>query len=126
MASYNLAPIINPQFIASVAAALTFAPQGGAAVPAGYAYLIASCWVTNVTASPTFLTLWLVPTGATNDNQHLINPVTVSIPPATSSNPSYSVDQLVDGVLAAGTAIWALANTPNALTIQASGAVIVP
>lgn len=125
MAAYNLYPIFKPQFIAAASTALAFAPAGATTtVPVNYSYEISQCWVTNVTSSPVALTLWLVPNGASADNEHLINPVTVLIPVASNSNPAFSVSQLWGEVLPAGWAVFAQAGSANALTIKAAGAVV--
>lgn len=125
MAAYNLYPIFKPQFIAAGAAALVFAPPGATTtVPANYAYEISAMWVTNVTAAPVALTLWLVPALAAADNEHLVNPVTVLIPVASNTNPAFPVSQLWGEVLPAGWAIFAQAGSASALSVKAAGAVI--
>lgn len=127
MAFYNLSPIFQPQFVGSAAAALTLAPAPGGAptiVPPLYAYQIGVLHVTNVSAGAVSLTIWRVPAGAANDNQHVVVPATVTIPVASATAPHFDVTALWGAVLMPGDAIWALAGAPSTLSIQGDGAVI--
>lgn len=126
MSVYNVSPIFNPQFIANAAAALTFAPQGGTTVPINTRYQINTARVVNVTNAPVALTIWIVPSGSADDNQHLAVPVTVVIPVASQTFPHFDATVLWGLVLNSGDAIWAQAGTASALTINGSGAVVIP
>lgn len=127
MTQTNFATIYNPQFIPNAAAALIFAPAsaaGAGVVPAQFNYSILTIRVTNVTAAPVSLTIWRVPAGSIDDNQHLVIPATVNVPTATAATPWFDVGNLFGAVLGVGDAIWALAGSASALTISADGVVI--
>lgn len=123
MSVYALATIFKPQFVGGAAAALTFAPTGVVAVPTGYQYQITVLHVANVTNAPVNLTMWRVPSGATNDNQHLVVPI-ISIPVASNTSPYFDVTALWGSVLNAGDAIFALAGSGSALSVQGDGVII--
>jgi hypothetical protein len=124
MAVYNLSPIFKPQYIANAAAAIAFAPPGaGSVVPASYQYQIAVCRVANITGAPVSLVVWRVPSGATNDNQHIVIPQ-INVPVATQTFPDLDLTALWGVVLQPGDAIWAVAGASNALVIQGDGAAI--
>ena len=123
MAVFNLSPLFQPQYVANAAAALTFAPAGGTTVPAGYQYRIDTLRVTNITSAPVSLKVWRVPSGSTDDNQHIVIPVTVLVPVGVSTFPQFDVTALWGAVLSAGDAIWAVAGSASALVIQGDGVV---
>lgn len=124
MSIYNLSPIFEPQQVASAAAAaLTFAPAGGTTVPTGYNYQISVFRVANITGAPVSLQIWRVPSGAADDNAHIVVP-TINIPVATQTAPDLDLTALWGIVLRPGDAIWAQAGSANALNIHADGAVI--
>lgn len=125
MATYALAPIFAPQYVAnSGAAPLVFAPAGGAVVPANYNYQISVLHVANNGSTPATLQLWRVPAGASVDPQHIVVPV-ITIPVGTQTFPYFDVTALWGAVLRAGDAIYTLSDTASALVIQGDGAVIV-
>ena len=124
MATFTPTPIIDPQFLSPVAVALTLKPAGAATVPSNYTYQITVARVTNVSGAPVSLTLWRVPAGAANDNQHLLVPGTVVIPAASAAAPWFDLTILWGIDLLPGAAIWAQAGAANALTINADGLVI--
>lgn len=117
--SYALSPMFKPQFIGSSAAALTFAPAGGAAVPSGHAYQISVAFITNVGAA-TPLAMWRVPSGGTNSNDRIIVP-SLTFPVASVTFPYMELTVLWDIVLAAGDAIWAQAGAGSRLIIVGDG-----
>lgn len=123
MAVYNLACLFRPQYVGNAAAALTFAPTGATAVPAGYNYQIAVLRVANITGAPVSLEIWRVPSGAFDDNQHLVIPQ-VNVPVASQTFPDLDITALWGAVLGAGDAIWAVAGAANSLVIHGDGAVI--
>lgn len=127
MAVYNLSPMLEPQYVANGAAAkLTLAPPGaGTVVPASYNYLISVCRVANNSGAPVSLELWRVPSGASQDNQHIVVP-SINIPVASQTFPYFDVTALWGAVLQPGDALWALAGAGSALVIHADGAVIQP
>lgn len=127
MTQTNLIKIYDPQWISNAAAGLIFFPApatGGIVVPPLYNFLLLTVRITNFSANPVPLTVWRVPSGATNDNQHVVIPSTVNVPTATAATPWFDVGNLWGSVLAPGDAIWALAGTANALSITADGAII--
>lgn len=128
MSQTNLSNIYNPQFVPSAAAALTFSPASAAGaptvVPASYAFMILTMRVVNVSAAPVALTVWRVPSGSANDNQHLAIPATVNIPVASANAPWFDVGSMFGAVLNAGDAVWALAGTASTLSIMADGVTI--
>ena len=124
MPVFNLSPILQPQFIAASAAALTFAPVGGTTVPAGYQYQVSVMRVVNVTSAPVTLKLWRVNSGSTDDNQHIVVPVTVLVPVATQTFPHFDVTVLWGAVLGVGDAIFGVAGSASALSVTADGYVI--
>jgi len=127
MTQTNLITIYQPQFVPNAAAGLIFAPvpaAGLAVVPALFNFLILTMRVTNVTAAPVPLTIWRVPAGAVNDNQHLVIPNTVNVPTATAATPWFDVGALWGALLQPGDAIWAVAGSANALSISGDGAIV--
>jgi hypothetical protein len=123
MAVYNISPLFQPQYVGNAAAALTFAPAGGTTVPAGFQYRIDVLRVTNITAAPVTLKVWRVPSGSTDDNTHIVVPVTVLVPVAVQTFPQFDVTALWGAVLSAGDAIWMLAGSASALVVQGDGVV---
>lgn len=125
MPVYNLSPIFEPQYVATLtAAALTFVPGvGGSVVPANYNYQIAVCRVANVTATPIPLTVWRVPSGGSATNATLVIPQ-INVPVATQTFPNLDLTALWGIVLRPGDSIYALAGTASALVIHGDGAVI--
>lgn len=124
MAVYSLSPLFQPQYVANAAAKLVFATQGApSVVPASVNYQISVLRVANKTGSPATLKMWRVPSGATDDDQHVVVPV-VTIPVATQTYPWFDVTCLWGAVLQPGDAIWALSGTASALVIQGDGAVV--
>ena len=122
---FTPSPIFEPQFIPTVPAALTLKPNaGGVVVPANFTYQINTCNVTNISGVPVSLTVWRVPAGSANDNQHIRIPSTVVVPAATGSIPWVELTILEGVNLMAGDAIWASAEAANALVIDADGTVI--
>jgi hypothetical protein len=118
--------MFKPQFVANAAAALVFATPGApTAVPANTNYQISVLRVANVTNAPVTLSVWRVPSGAADDNQHLVIP-SINVPVATQSIPDLDLTALWGAVLQPGDAIWAVAGSASALTIQGDGAVITP
>lgn len=129
MAIYNLATLIEPQFIATSITALVWAPKGAGGltvVPALTNYIIGQIRVTNVTGTtPAAMALWRVPAGSTAIPVNLVVPV-VHIPPGTNTIPAFDATPLWGAVLLPGDAIFAEADTASALTIYADGIVSVP
>ena len=124
MAVINLSTIYQSQFIGNAAAAFVFAPVGGTVVPAGYSYQVSVIRVVNVTSAPVTLKLWRVNSLATNDNAHIVVPVTVLVPVSTQTFPHFDATVLWGAVLSAGDAIWGIAGSGSALTVSADGLVI--
>lgn len=124
MATYNKAPMFQSQFVANAAAALVFAPVGGAEVPPNVTYELGMPHVVNITSSPVTLKMWRVEDGETNDNEHISVPVTVVVPVASNTFPEFQVTALFGAVLRPGDAIWGLAGTASALVVSCDGLVI--
>lgn len=126
MPDYNVAPLIEPQFVGVAAAAVTLAPPGaGTTVPANTVFRFSTVRVVNVSALPCALTVWRVPSGQTQIAANNIVPVTVVIPVANNTFPHFDVMTLWGATLRAGDAIWAQAGAASALVIEGDGAVIV-
>ncbi len=124
MAVYSLSPIYQPQYVANAAAALVFATAGGpTVVPAAFNYQIAAMRVANKTAAPVSLKMWRVPSGAADDDAHIVVPV-INIPVATQTFPWMDITALWGVILAPGDAIWALAGAASSLILHADGALI--
>lgn len=131
MAVYTPSPIMPPQFISTVADQLVFSPLpapavglGGTLVPANFNFQIAGCRISNIYGAPVAVTLWRVPDGSANDNEHVRIPKSVKIPPATQGAPYFEVSIFAAIVLRTGDSIWAQADTPSALIIDADGVMI--
>jgi len=124
MPVFNISPMFQPQYVANAAAALTFASAGGTTVPAGYQYRVDVLRVTNITAAPVSLKAWRVPSGSTDDNQHIVVPVTVLVPVATQTFPQFDVTALWGAVLSAGDAIWMVAGAASSLVVYGDGLVV--
>ncbi len=124
MAVYSLSPIFKPQYVANAAALLTFATPGApTVVPSLYNYQVAVARVSNKTAAPVTFKMWRVPSGATNDDEHIIVP-TINIPVATQTFPWFDLTAIWGITLAVGDGLYALAGAASSLTIHADGAVI--
>lgn len=121
---FTLSPIIKPQFVGSVAAALTLVTTTsgttGTAVLARTQLSLWTCRFANVTSSPTTIQVWRVPSGATNDAAHMVIN-TITIPPATFTQPFFEWSPRYQ--MAAGDAIWALAGTASAITVTGDGGI---
>lgn len=128
MGVYNLSPIFKPQYIANAAAKLVMAPAlavaAGNVVPPNFQYLLNTVHVINITSAPVSLKLWRVPSGAANDDEHIVVPVTVLVPIASSTFPQFDVTALWGAVLAAGDSIYGIAGAASSLVIEGDGAVI--
>lgn len=126
MPDYSIAPLIEPQFIAASATAVTFAPPGsGTTVPANTVFRFATARVINVGSVPCALTVWRVPSGATQIPANQVVPVTVIIPVANNTFPHFDIQTLWGATLRPGDAIFAQAGIASALVIEGDGAVIV-
>lgn len=126
MSVYNLSPLFKPQFVANSAAALVFATPGApSAVPANQQYQLNVIRVANIDTVPCTLKIWRVPSGATDDDTHVVVPV-INLPPASNSFPWFDVTTLWQVTLSAGDAIWAVAGTASKLIIHGDGAVVIP
>ena len=124
MAVYSLSPIFQPQYVAVAAAELVFAtPSLPLAVPAQMNYQIMACRVANIDTVPVSLKVWRVPSGAAQDDQHVIVP-TINIPIASQTFPWFDLTALWGVTLQPGDAIWAKAGASSMLVIHADGAVI--
>ena len=124
MAVYNLSPIFAPQYIAAAAAKLVFATPGlPTVVPAQMNYQIMACRVANIGTVPVSLQVWRVPSGAAQDNQHVVVP-TINIPVASQTFPYFDLTALWGVTLQPGDSIWAAAGVASMLVIHADGAVI--
>ncbi len=124
MPVYSLSPLYQPQYVDAAGAVLTFAtPTGPTIVPAGYNYQIDVARVANITGAPVSFKVWRVPSGATNDDAHIIVP-SVNVPVATQTFPYFDITALWGIVLQPGDAIWALAGAATSLVIHADGAVV--
>lgn len=124
MAVYNLSPIYQPQYVGAAAAVLTFATPGSpTVVPASFNYQISVARVANKTAAPVSLKMWRVPSGAADDDAHIVIPQ-INIPVATQTFPHLDLTALWGIVLQPGDAIWAIAGAGNSLILHADGCVI--
>ena len=124
MAVYNLSPIFQPQYVASAAAKLVFATPGGpSVVPANVNYQILVARVANIDTVPVSLEVWRVPSGASQDGQHIVVP-TINIPVASQTFPYFDLTALWGITLQPGDAIWALASVASMLVLHADGAVV--
>ena len=124
MAVYNLSPIFQPQYVAAAAAKLVFATPGlPSVVPAQMNYQIMVCRVANIDTIPVSLQVWRVPSGASQDNQHVVVP-TINIPVASQTFPYFDLTALWGVTLQPGDSIYAMAGVASMLVIHADGAVI--
>ncbi len=121
---FTLSPIIKPQFVNNVAAALTLvlttSGTTGPAVPAKTQLSLWTCRFANVTNLPATLQIWRVTSGGTNDAAHMVLN-TITIPPATFTQPFFEWSPRYQ--MAAGDAIWALAGTASAITVTGDGGI---
>lgn len=125
MPVYNLSPIYRPQYVANAATKLVLASAAaGDVVPAGYNYLVNVMRAINITSAPVSLKVWRVPSGAANDDQHIVVPVTVLVPVASQTFPLFDVTALWGAVLQPGDSVYGLAGAASSIVIEADGAVI--
>jgi hypothetical protein len=100
---------------------LTAAAAIYATVPANSLATISACSVTNTTATPQSVTLYLVPAGGAPGVGNVVCSGRVVAPGET-----YNVAGAIGQTLAAGGTVQALSDAAAALTLVASGYITVP
>ena len=121
---YSISALIQPQYVANAAAALTLFPPSATTVPLSYAYQIQVMHVANKTAGPVAFTCWRVPSGQSHGDSNIVVPQ-FNIPSAAfPGQTQFDLTALWGAVLMPGDAIWALAGGASELIVQADGLVI--